>query len=65
VLHYPYAAAVTAVVLVLSAPPPKPSFVADRPFMFVIKDEMTGAILFMGNVSDPRHAVQTGGWDSY
>jgi len=59
------AAAVTAVVIELTATPPKPSFVADRPFMFVIRDEMTGAILFMGNVSDPRHAVQTGGWDSY
>ncbi len=49
------AAAVTAVIMELTAvPPPKPTFVADHPFMFIIKDEITGAILFVGHVSNPQ-----------
>jgi serpin B len=47
------AAAVTAIIMELVSPP-KPSFVADHPFMFIIKDEITGAILFMGHVSNPQ-----------
>ena len=30
-----------------------PSFVADHPFMFIIQDNETGNILFMGRVTDP------------
>lgn len=44
------AAATGIVVNRISAPP---SFVADRPFMFLVHDVETGAILFMGSISDP------------
>ena len=47
------AAAVT-VIAVVKGVPPRSSFVADHPFMFIIKDERTGAILFMGSVSNPQ-----------
>ena len=30
------------------------AFVADRPFVFVLRDDSTGAILFMGRVTDPN-----------
>lgn len=47
------AAAVT-MVAVVTIYIPEPSFVADHPFMFVIKDEKTGAVLFIGSVSNPQ-----------
>lgn len=44
------AAAATAIVMAESAPP---SFRADHPFIFIIQDNETGIILFIGKVVDP------------
>ena len=47
------AAVTTIVILADSLPPPPPRFIADHPFIFVIQDDESGIILFMGRVSDP------------
>ena len=48
------AAAVTAIVVgIESATPLPPRFTADHPFIFMIVDNESGAILFMGRMSDP------------
>ena len=48
------AAAATAVVVdVGSAEEPVDPFVVDHPFVFLVRDELSGAILFMGRVADP------------
>jgi serpin B len=47
------AAAVTAVTMTLSGRLPQ-MFRADRPFLFVIIEQQSGAILFVGRVADPR-----------
>lgn len=44
------AAAVTGVIVVDSAPP---SFRADRPFLFAIRERLSGTLLFLGIVDDP------------
>ena len=50
------AAAATIVELRESAAPGGPlQFVADRPFLYVIKENSTGAILFMGKVGKPEY----------
>jgi len=48
------AAAATGVVMAgKSAPAPAPVFRADHPFLFLIRDTKTGAILFLGRILDP------------
>ena len=49
------AAAATAVVAKARAvrPTPPPEFRADHPFLFLIQEEETGAILFLGRMADP------------
>ena len=47
------AAAATAVVMTDSAMPEPVILSIDKPFIFLIRDDITGLILFMGRVLDP------------
>jgi len=51
------AAAATAIMMWgagIPKPPPPFEMIVDRPFLYVIADDMTGAVLFIGTVRDPR-----------
>ena len=50
------AAGATAVVIGLAAEiaDRPPTFNADHPFVFLIRDKTTGAVLFLGRMTDPR-----------
>jgi len=51
------AAAATAVVMKAgsAAPTEEPApFIADHPFIFLIKERATGSVLFVGRVEDPK-----------
>jgi serpin B len=53
------AAAATAVLMAAGAAPAKPpSVVSDRPFLFALRDTETGAVLFLGRVTQPLAATK-------
>ena len=47
------AAAATAVAVATLSAHESPTFRADHPFLFLIREQRTGSILFLGRVADP------------
>jgi len=50
------AAAVTAVFALTSLPPPTPEVVFNRPFLFMVVEDSSGTVMFLGSVKDPSKA---------
>ena len=48
------AAATGAIMMLKSMPMRKPTFTCDHPFLFMIKDNLTGLVLFSGKVIHPK-----------
>ena len=48
------AAAVTVVVVSVTSAPQTPTLVVDRPYLFAIRERLSGTVLFLGVVRDPR-----------
>jgi serpin B len=48
------AAAVTVVVISVTSAPPTPTLIVDRPYLFAIRERLSGTVLFIGAVRDPR-----------
>lgn len=48
------AAAATAVIIERESAPPPARFVADHPFLYLLRDRATGSVLFMGRLVEPQ-----------
>lgn len=51
------ATAITVVIVSARQNPPKPKpFIVDRPFVVLIRDDVTGAVMFAGRITNPKDA---------